>query len=208
MCGLGDEGNGGELDRCDKVEKLNCKDSGCWKEDVIRQNFIHQEAETILKTPLCSDLPTDRLIWKETSSGLFSVKSAYHLGLKLRDNSLAPDQTQKKLWNKLWNAQATQRAKIFAWRVCNRALPVKMAFMRRGFYTEDSCSLCFTEEESIIHVLRDCPMALKVWNLLPFGRIIFRPSSADPSSWLMYIAWNLGDADWSLFIFCLWEIWN
>lgn len=207
--GLGAARLGGGLEDDDKVEKLICRDSGCWKEELIRQNFSLREADTILKTPLCSELPVDRLIWKESSSGLFSVKSAYHLSLKLKENWVEPDQTRKRMWNKLWNAQTTQRAKMFVWRACNRAIPVKMAFRRRGFHVEDSCSLCRTEEESVLHVLRDCPMAFKVWNLLPFGRLLFGPSLADPCSWILYVAWMLDDdEDWNFFIFCLWEIWN
>lgn len=60
---------------------------------------------------------------------------------------------------------------------------------------EDACCVCKVEEETIIHVLRDCTLANKVWNLLPFGKVIFGPSLAGPLSWTMYIAWGLEEEE-------------
>lgn len=59
---MNQNGDVGEFDRSDKVEKLICSDFGCWREEVIRRNFNPQVAESILKTPLCSELPADRFV--------------------------------------------------------------------------------------------------------------------------------------------------
>lgn len=116
--------------------------SGCWNEEIIREKFVPDAAEKILRVPLCSEMPMDRLIWKESSSGIFSVKSAYDLAVNNLGGSVGEDQDLCVFWKKLWSAQATQRSKLFLWRLCHKALPVKLSLRRRGFQMEDSCSIC------------------------------------------------------------------
>ena len=55
------------------------KEAGCWREDRVRQSFLAIDAELILRIPLCTSWPADKLIWHFTSNGTFSVNSAYHL---------------------------------------------------------------------------------------------------------------------------------
>jgi hypothetical protein len=39
------------------------------------------EAKVIASIPLCSSLPLDKLVWQGTTDGVFSVRSAYHMGM-------------------------------------------------------------------------------------------------------------------------------
>jgi nitrous oxidase accessory protein NosD len=42
--------------------------------------FSEAEARVIVGIPLSLDLPPDRMVWRGTTNGSFTVKSAYHLG--------------------------------------------------------------------------------------------------------------------------------
>jgi hypothetical protein len=64
-----------------RVFDLIDKDLKCWNEPLIHSIFCHEEAKVISSIPLNSSIPPDRLIWLGTFNGVFSVKSAYHLGM-------------------------------------------------------------------------------------------------------------------------------
>jgi hypothetical protein len=52
---------------------------GVWKRELIKEVFMPEEAHVIENIPLSPCLPLDRLIWKETKDGQFTVRNAYHL---------------------------------------------------------------------------------------------------------------------------------
>lgn len=173
----------------------------------MRSLFAFPIVNVILAIPRCPYLPKDCLIWNQTPSGLFTVKSGYHFERSLQDQDVRS--IHGWFWNKLWGAKTTPRSKLLIWRVCHKALPIKPGLRSRGFYLDQGCSVCLKEAESGTHVLHDCPMAMDVWNLSPLGKLILGPSPSDPARWIMYVAWVMPDEScWNWFIFCLWELWN
>jgi hypothetical protein len=56
-----------------------------WKEELIQAEFGEEEAKTISGIPSNPLLPADKLIWRGTVNGEFSVRSAYHLGVELEE---------------------------------------------------------------------------------------------------------------------------
>jgi hypothetical protein len=50
-----------------------------WKSPLINTNFNVEEARTICQIPLCPVTSSYILIWKGSSTGEFSVRSAYHM---------------------------------------------------------------------------------------------------------------------------------
>jgi len=71
-----------------KVSDLIDYEQGSWKEDLIRELFLPGDADTILDIPLCYSWPRDKLIWHFSSTGRFTVKSAYQLRLSQRLSAL------------------------------------------------------------------------------------------------------------------------
>jgi hypothetical protein len=45
-------------------------DSVCWKEDLVRQTFIHKDAVAILKIPIYDQLE-DYIAWHPDNKGIF-----------------------------------------------------------------------------------------------------------------------------------------
>jgi hypothetical protein len=59
------------------------KDQHYWKTRLVRDIFAQEEAEVILNIALSPLHPPNRLIWKGTKDGIFSIRGAYLLGVEL-----------------------------------------------------------------------------------------------------------------------------
>lgn len=53
-----------------------------WNLELINSIFMPNEAKVIASMPLCPSLPPDKLVWQGTTNGIFSVRSAYHMGME------------------------------------------------------------------------------------------------------------------------------
>jgi hypothetical protein len=69
------------LDPKETVSILINEDSQTWNVDVVNSLFSRWEAQIICAISLPPQKKLDRLFWNDTKSGLFTVKSAYHLQL-------------------------------------------------------------------------------------------------------------------------------
>jgi hypothetical protein len=98
------------------VEDLIDQRQGSWKSDLIHEVFMHEEAKILENIPLSPCLPLDRLIWKETKDGKFTVQSAYHLGKSLavisggQSSFAIKDQGMGK---SLWTLRVPKQVKMF-----------------------------------------------------------------------------------------------
>ena len=66
--------------------------------------FVYQTRKEILAIPLSMTASPDKLIWKENSAKLFTVKSAYRVALKLKEKNRVEHSravTDRALWNKI-----------------------------------------------------------------------------------------------------------
>ncbi|KAJ8421864.1 hypothetical protein Cgig2_009349 [Carnegiea gigantea] len=62
-----------------RVFDLIDHDNACWRGNLIREYFLPVDAEVILTVPLCASWSHDKLIWRYSPDGAFSVQSAYHM---------------------------------------------------------------------------------------------------------------------------------
>lgn len=66
----------------------------------------------------------------------------------------------------MWKTNIMPKIKCFLWQCVHRSIPIREVLVARGLNLHTSCPLCNGPTESIIHVLRDCPIAQQVWNSL------------------------------------------
>lgn len=133
-------------------------------------------------------------VWKHTSDGFFSIQSAYlHLFKEL--NRDPPDFP----FCIIWKLQTPPRVNTFLWRVTHNRLMTNSTRFERGISDSASCPRCNQQDESIMHVLRDCEGTLEMWEQL-----------VDPNQWhrfaslglLQWLEFNLktdrvGVGDWN-----------
>ena len=102
----------------------------------------------------------DRPSWRHTVSGEFSIRSAY------MSQTEGVVSSERWLWKSLWRLKVPQRCRMFMWLTCKESLLTNKARVSRGLSTSDHCGCCQNMSETILHVLRDCMKATKVWLLL------------------------------------------
>ncbi|KAH9781470.1 hypothetical protein KPL71_008488 [Citrus sinensis] len=59
-------------------------ENGCWKEHLIRNNFLEDDADQILKLPLPKRPLEDQLVWSYDKRDQYQVKSGYYVALRLK----------------------------------------------------------------------------------------------------------------------------
>ena len=125
-------------------------------------NFPETIINDIQGIPLasCPDLK-DRLIWAYSKDGSFSLKSAYLLAKGLNPLNLASHPCR---W--VWDAYTTLRIKFILWLVSRNSIPTRVGLGSKGFNLCLTCEVCGISDESIIHALRECPGAKRVWTEL------------------------------------------
>jgi hypothetical protein len=103
-------------------------DLGNWKENLIWSLFSPIDAEAILKIKPSRRREADVLAWQPEPSGVFSVSSAYRLGLAelpeqcaLAESS-ADAEGNNPCWAKIWGSSVPPKVKVFAWKAATNSL--------------------------------------------------------------------------------------
>ncbi|KAM0923086.1 hypothetical protein ACQ4PT_005761 [Festuca glaucescens] len=136
-----------------------------WDEDLIRDNFTADDTRDILSIPLNPDM--------EDSKGLFSVKSAYRLGISLRDAKLqrgastsSVGETMKNEWQKIWKMDVPGKVKIFLWRFAHNSLRTRKNIQRKCVDLDTGCPVCNRLDEDGCRIFLRCKFVKQVWRNL------------------------------------------
>uniref|UniRef100_A0A803Q247 Reverse transcriptase n=1 Tax=Cannabis sativa TaxID=3483 RepID=A0A803Q247_CANSA len=107
------------------VSDLFMSNSRVWDENLIRQCFTSEVANAILRIRPLSD-EGDRVFWKASNKGNFSVKNAYWLS---QNNRFHPE---RESWRSLWKLKIHPRQKLLIWKILSNYLPLKsnLGFMQ------------------------------------------------------------------------------
>ncbi|RVW54221.1 hypothetical protein CK203_080171 [Vitis vinifera] len=122
---------------------------GLWK-------TLRKEWEVVKRSN--SQRVDDRVIWRETNCGKFSVKSLY--------KSLVSGHPISFPSSAIWKVSMQPRVSFFGWEATwGKALTLDQ-LQRRGWALANRCYLCQRHEESIDHILLHCDKVRTLWVLL------------------------------------------
>ncbi|CAA0830741.1 Polynucleotidyl transferase- ribonuclease H-like superfamily protein [Striga hermonthica] len=79
-----------------------------------------------------------------------------------------PSVAVRALWKVIWAWLGPPRIRTFLWLLTRNRFLTNSERCRRHLSSSNGCVWCGLEEETYLHVLRDCPLAKNIWNrLLP-----------------------------------------
>lgn len=174
--------NGVVNSRIEVVADLFHPDSCCWNVDLLNSLFRNDVVYQILRIIPLLEPHSDKLFWKPSGSGIFTIKSAYLEDQRNRFKAISP------VWTKLWNSKIHHRLKFLLWRIASNCMPTADKPYFRGGDNGGLCPLCFTEVETSLHLFISCPAARSIWfnSLYPF-----RVDALHLESCLDFIDWIL-----------------
>jgi ribonuclease HI len=98
----------------------------------------------------------DIQLWPGMNTGKFTVSSAYHLII----GGLVENVDNK--WKQIWKLDVIKRVRVFIWQLSQERLLTRDRLARWHIGDHN----CPQFEETISHVVRDCPIAVLIWNHL------------------------------------------
>nr|POE68985.1 hypothetical protein CFP56_41155 [Quercus suber] len=132
--------------------------NGTWSTDNISFVLPNDVLKAIKATPIRrSARRDDQCYWVSSANRDFETKSAYLLAIN-EDLSI---QDVNGKW--LWKLCTLPKIKYFLWKCYHHSLPVNAILEHRGFEGLGGYSSCLDPNETIAHVLRDCPEAQRFW---------------------------------------------
>ena len=100
----------------------------------------------------------DRWIWLKTTSGYFSIKSAFKEVCQ-EDRDIEVNVVLKRIWQTNFH----QRLKMLFWRIAAGVLPTKVSLLRFLPNLESFCPFCNWSNELVIHIFWECSLARAIW---------------------------------------------
>ena len=119
---------------------------------LVKEIFCEEDARLIAKIPLSKNTKPDRLIWMDSITGQFTIKSAYYVARTVLGREQLPRKSRPMVWRTLWMAKVAHRIKNFGWRLFHSILPTRMMLREKGVIAESNCVVCGNQRETIKHV--------------------------------------------------------
>lgn len=178
-----------------------------WDRGKIFRNFCPADAKQITNIPLAFSMVTDKFIWHEEKSGIYSVKSAYHLFCKekFRDMPGGSSVADADLWKEIWKSPLPNSIRNFLWRLAKNILPTKANLRKKSISTDSVCSFCSSSDENTEHLFMECPITKQIFFGSQLGARI--PDQSNINGWLLQ--WLTCRDTFGAQLFCttLWKIW-
>lgn len=155
-------------------------EDGSWNLDPFRFWLSEDVIQAIkgIPPPHCSKGP-DRIAWSHTSSGAFTVKSAY----KVLNEGAWNSKDEK--WKIVWKYPGPQRIRIFLWIVLQGRFLSNVERVRRGLSDDPSCHICGHISEDVLYILHDCPAVRDVWAKVNPGTYLSNFFSILSQDWIL-----------------------
>jgi hypothetical protein len=149
-----------------RVSMLIDPNTRWWNFALICSLFDPWEVDKICSLVLSPLGHPDQVVWQGTKNGLFTVKSAYYLEMQNRIQQMGEcsnARQEMEVWKLIWNMKAPPVLKNFTWKLCHNLLPTRVNIYSKKIVPDPLCPCFLREEESLYHILWQCPSAMAIW---------------------------------------------
>ena len=130
--------------------------NGAWFLDGVRQHLDAQLIQEVHDAQITLSADEDVLIWKYTTLGNFSIKSAWDLIKQHNQINI-----QAAL---IWKQAAPPSAQLMCWKLMKGILPMDSTFQRGGVAMVSRCVMCCNASETPTHLFIDCSYVSSLWD--------------------------------------------
>ena len=187
-----------------------------WDTNLLRDLFHEHDVQSILQIKIPQRDVEDQIAWHYEKSGVFSVKSAYRLGMHLNhraedtSNSRQDPSSTRSARDTIWKADIPPKVRFFSWRVATDSLATKRNKWRRTLEIDITCNICGTEEENAFHATVSCLKSValrhalrKVWTLPPESSLRYTGPN-----WLLHLLGHLDETTRPKTLLLFWRAWH
>ena len=139
-----------------------------WDRGKVNAWFQPPSRDEVLRIRLGSLEGRDTLIWNENKAKMVSVRTAYQVALRMNrtgNDEHSKVQEDKPIWNQLWKLSIPPKVRNFLWRASSDILPTRANLARWRVPINPKCAVCGSSDETVLHILWQCPLARNVWAL-------------------------------------------
>ncbi|KAG7581014.1 Reverse transcriptase zinc-binding domain [Arabidopsis suecica] len=198
------------------VNDLIDQSTKLWKLDRLQALIDPADIPLILGIRPSRTYLSDGFSWSHTKSGNYSVKSGYWAARELSRPTCDPPfqgPGVSALQAQVWKLKTTRKLMHFAWQCVSGCLATYQRLSYRHIGNEKGCPRCGGSEESINHLLFDCPPSRQIWALSPIptsGHFFPRSSLFYNFDFLFWRGKEFGieEDTLELFPWILWYIWK
>ena len=101
--------------------------------EMVREILAQNDADMVSKIPLSKKCMSDKLIWSDSVTGEFKVRSTYYVPRRCLGKHEFHRGDRKKVWRKIWLAKVAPKVKLFVWRAVQRIIPTRLGCNRKEF---------------------------------------------------------------------------
>lgn len=153
---------------------------GGWQQHLFQMDVSDAELQQILAHNFDFLTASDFLVWKATSSGIFSISSAYE--------GLRATQALKPFMVNVWSKHIPLKVSVFFWRLFNGWLPLYDILQRMGFAIVSKCPHC-CQSDSVHHAFVTCSVSQQLWHFVSDRFNILLPLYTDLWS-IIHTCWS------------------
>ena len=95
------------------VDKLIDGGRRVWDMITVKEVLNEQDAVLVGKIPLSRINTPDKLIWRDSMVGAFSVRSVYYKSCRVLGRDMVERDHKEKIWSRIWLAKIPPKIKYF-----------------------------------------------------------------------------------------------
>ncbi|WZZ51140.1 hypothetical protein YC2023_051247 [Brassica napus] len=160
----------------------------------LLENYVHLEDIPLIRSlAISSTHRRDTFCRNFTRNGQYTVKSGYWVAqnlLKTTEEKEVLEPSITKIQAFAWNLKAPTKICHLIWQLITGHVAVTRNLARHNMRCDNYCPRCGEVEETVTHVIFECPPALQVWSLssTPTSPNIFPVSSVYTN--MDYLFWR------------------
>ncbi|CAH9100084.1 unnamed protein product [Cuscuta epithymum] len=146
----------------------------------------------------------DGVFWRLSGTGEITIKSAYEacFFMQMEDNM-----------NWIWNISVPEKVRCFLWLIRKNKILTNIERVRRHLSDDHICHICNDEDETVLHMVRDCTFAALCWKNAALGLARTGDNSFNSLEWLRSHCQEKRDNTGriphaSIFAYIIWFIWK